>query len=118
MPFTDVPILFVSALTKQRLLKALEATVEVFENRKQRIPTSKFNDYMLKVIEGYPPPATKGKYVKIKYCMQLPTATPQFVFFANLPQYVKEPYKRFLENKIRENWDLSGVPIDIYIREK
>lgn len=117
-PFTDVPILFVSALTKQRLLKALEASVQVFENRKQRIPTSKFNDYMLKVIEGYPPPALKGKYVKIKYCMQLPTPTPQFVFFANLPQYVKEPYKRFLENKIRENWDFSGVPIDIYIREK
>ena len=118
MPFVDVPILFVSALTKQRLLKALEATVQVFENRKQRIPTSKFNDYMLKVIEGYPPPALKGKYVKIKYCMQLPTPTPQFVFFANLPQYVKEAYKRFLENKIRENWDFSGVPMDIYIREK
>ena len=118
MPFVDVPILFVSALTKQRLLKALEATVQVFENRKQRIPTSKFNDYMLKVIEGYPPPALKGKYVKIKYCMQLPTPTPQFVFFANLPQYVKEAYKRFLENKIRENWDFSGVPIDIYISEK
>ncbi|HPJ10077.1 MAG TPA: ribosome biogenesis GTPase Der [Flavobacterium sp.] len=117
-PFTDVPILFVSALTKQRLLKALEASVQVFENRKQRIPTSKFNDYMLKVIEGYPPPALKGKYVKIKYCMQLPTPTPQFVFFANLPQYVKDPYKRFLENKIREHWDFSGVPIDIYIREK
>jgi GTP-binding protein len=118
MPFIDVPILFVSALTKQRLLKALETTVKVFENRSQRIPTSKFNDYMLKVIEGYPPPALKGKYVKIKYCMQLPTPTPQFVFFANLPQYVKEAYKRFLENKIRENWDFSGVPIDIYIREK
>ncbi len=117
-PFTDVPILFVSALTKQRLLKALEAAVQVFENRKQRIPTSKFNDYMLKVIEGYPPPSLKGKYVKIKYCMQLPTPTPQFVFFANLPQYVKDPYKRFLENKIRENWDFAGVPIDIYIREK
>ena len=118
MPFTDVPILFVSALTKQRLLKALEMTVQVFENKKQRIATSKFNDYMLKVIEGYPPPALKGKYVKIKYCMQLPTPTPQFVFFANLPQYVKEPYKRFLENKIREKWDFSGVPIDVYIREK
>ena len=118
MPFTDVPILFVSASTKQRLLKALEATVQVFENRKQRIATSKFNEYMLKVIEAYPPPATKGKYVKIKYCMQLPTLTPQFVFFANMPQYVKEPYKRYLENKIRENWDFSGVPIDIYIREK
>jgi GTP-binding protein len=118
MPFTDVPILFVSALTKQRLLKALEATVKVYESRSQRIPTSKFNDFMLKVIESYPPPALKGKYVKIKYCMQLPTPTPQFVFFANLPQYVKDPYKRFLENKIREKWDFSGVPIDIYIREK
>lgn len=117
-PFTDVPILFVSALTKQRLLKALEASVRVFESRKQRIPTSKFNDHMLKLIENFPPPALKGKYVKIKYCMQLPTPTPQFVFFANLPQYVKDPYKRFLENKIRENWDFSGVPIDIYIREK
>jgi GTPase len=117
-PFVDVPILFISALTKQRLLKALEATVKVFENRSQRISTSKFNDYMLKIIENYPPPALKGKFVKIKYCMQLPTPTPQFVFFANLPQYVKEAYKRFLENKIRENWDFSGVPIDIYIREK
>jgi GTP-binding protein len=117
-PFTDVTILFVSALTKQRLLKALEETVKVFESRKQRIPTSKFNDYMLKVIENSPPPALKGKYVKIKYCMQLPTPTPQFVFFANLPQYVKDAYKRFLENKIREHWDFAGVPIDIYIREK
>ncbi len=117
-PFTDVPILFVSAITKQRLLKALEETVKVFENRAQRISTSKFNDYMLKIIENHPPPALKGKHVKIKYCMQLPTPTPQFVFFANLPQYVKEAYKRFLENKIRENWDFSGVPIDIYIREK
>ena len=117
-PFVDVPILFISALTKQRLLKALEASVKVFENRSQRISTSKFNDYMLKIIENHPPPALKGKFVKIKYCMQLPTPTPQFVFFANLPQYVKEAYKRFLENKIRENWDFSGVPIDIYIREK
>ncbi|MEC4049656.1 ribosome biogenesis GTPase Der [Flavobacterium sp. SUN046] len=117
-PFTDVPILFVSALTKQRLLKALETTVQVYESRKQRISTSKFNDYMLKLIENFPPPALKGKYVKIKYCMQLPTPTPQFVFFANLPQYVKEPYKRYLENQIRANWDFSGVPIDIYIREK
>lgn len=117
-PFTDVPIIFGSALTKQRLLKVLETTVQVFENRRQRIPTSKFNDFMLKLIENHPPPALKGKYVKIKYCMQLPTPTPQFVFFANLPQYVQEAYKRFLENKIRENWDFSGVPIDIYMREK
>jgi GTP-binding protein len=113
-----VPILFISALTKQRLLKALEAAVTVYENRKQRIATSKFNEYMLDLIERFPPPALKGKYIKIKYCMQLPTPVPQFVFFANLPQYVKDPYKRFLENKIRENWNFSGVPIDIYIRDK
>lgn len=118
MPFTDVPILFVSALTKQRLLKALEMAVKVFENRKQRVATSKLNDLMLPIIEATPPPALKGKYVKIKYCMQLPTPTPQFVFFANLPQYVKEPYKRFIENKLRENFDFSGVPIDIYFRQK
>lgn len=117
-PFIDVPILFISVTSKQRLLKALEAAVEVFENRKRRIPTSKFNEFMLDVIQKFPPPATKGKYVKIKYCMQLPTPVPQFVFFANLPQYVKEPYKRFLENKIREQYNFSGVPIDIYIREK
>ncbi|NUY81809.1 ribosome biogenesis GTPase Der [Flavobacterium sp. MAH-1] len=117
-PFTDVPIIFTSATTKQRLLKALETAVGVFESRKQRISTSKFNEHMLKIIEHMPPPALKGKYVKIKYCMQLPTPMPQFVFFANLPQYVKDPYKRFLENKIREKWDFSGVPIDIYIREK
>jgi len=117
-PITDVPILFISVTSKHRLLKALETAVEVFENRKRRIPTSKFNEFMLDVIQKFPPPATKGKYVKIKYCMQLPTPVPQFVFFANLPQYVKEPYKRFLENKIREQYNFSGVPIDIYIREK
>ncbi len=117
-PFTDVPILFVSALTKQRLLKALETAVEVFENRKQRIATSKLNETMLPIIENMPPPALKGKYVKIKFCMQLPTPTPQFVFFCNLPQYVKEPYKRFLENKMREIYNFSGVPIDIYFRQK
>jgi GTP-binding protein len=117
-PFTDVPILFVSALEKQRLLKGLETAVEVFENRKQKVPTSKFNDLMLPIIENQPPPALKGKYVKIKYCMQLPTPVPQFVFFANLPQYVKDPYKRFIENKLRENYNFSGVPIDIYFRQK
>jgi GTP-binding protein len=117
-PFTDVPILFVSALTKQRLLKALETAVEVFENRKQRISTSKFNEMMLPIIERMPPPALKGKYVKIKYCMQLPTPTPQFVFFANLPQYVKDPYKRFIENQLRQNYNFSGVPIEIYFRQK
>lgn len=117
-PFTDVPILFVSALTKQRLLKALETSVHVFESRKQRIATSKLNEIMLPIIENMPPPALKGKYVKIKFCMQLPTPTPQFVFFCNLPQYVKEPYKRFLENKMREIFDFNGVPIDIYFRQK
>ena len=117
-PFTDVPILFVSALTKQRLLKALETAVHVYESRKNRIPTSKFNEVMLPIIERNPPPALKGKYVKIKYCMQLPTAIPQFVFFANLPQYVKDPYKRYLENKLREIYDFQGVPIDIYFRQK
>ena len=117
-PFTDVPILFISVLKKQRLLKGLELAIEVHENRKQRIATSKFNEYMLGIIEKFPPPATKGKYVKIKYCMQLPTPVPQFVFFANLPQYVKEAYKRFLENKLREKYNFTGVPIDIYIREK
>ncbi|AWH85108.1 ribosome biogenesis GTPase Der [Flavobacterium album] len=117
-PFTDVPILFVSALTKQRLLKALETAVDVFENRKQRIATSKLNETMLPIIENNPPPALKGKYVKIKFCMQLPTPTPQFVFFCNLPQYVKDPYKRFLENKMREIYNFEGVPIDIYFRQK
>jgi GTP-binding protein len=117
-PFTDVPILFVSALTKQRLLKALETAVEVFENRKQRISTSKLNEVMLPITEAMPPPALKGKYVKIKFCMQLPTPTPQFVFFCNMPQYVKEPYKRFLENKMREIYNFEGVPIDIYFRQK
>ncbi|MEL1243443.1 ribosome biogenesis GTPase Der [Flavobacterium sp. DGU11] len=117
-PFTDVPILFVSAITKQRLLKALETAVEVFENRKQRIATSKLNEVMLPIVEAMPPPALKGKYVKIKFCMQLPTPTPQFVFFCNMPQYVKEPYKRFLENKMREIYNFEGVPIDIYFRQK
>ena len=117
-PFTDVPILFVSALTKQRLLKALETAVEVYENRKQRIATSKLNETMLPIIEHNPPPAFKGKYIKIKYCMQLPTPVPQFVFFANLPQYIKDPYKRFVENKLREIYNFEGVPIEIYFRQK
>jgi len=117
-PFTDVPILFVSALTKQRLLKALEAAVQVYENRKQRIATSKLNETLLPIVEHNPPPAIKGKYIKIKYCMQLPTPVPQFVFFANLPQYIKDPYKRYIENKLREIYDFEGVPIDIYFRQK
>ncbi|CAA0204983.1 ribosome biogenesis GTPase Der [Tenacibaculum maritimum] len=117
-PFTDVPIVFISALTKQRLFKAIETAVEVFENRKRRIQTSKFNEAMLEIIEHYPPPATKGKFIKIKYCMQLPTKTPQFAFFANLPQYVRDPYKRFIENKLRELYNFTGVPISIYFRQK
>ena len=117
-PFTDVPIVFISALTKQRLFKAIETAVEVFENRKNRIPTSKFNDVMLDIVKNYPPPAIKGKFVKIKYCMQLPTQTPQFAFFCNLPQYVRDPYKRFIENKLREIYNFSGVPITIYFRQK
>ncbi|MHC5201857.1 ribosome biogenesis GTPase Der [Myroides sp. LJL119] len=117
-PFTDVPIIFTSTITKQRLLKALETAVEVFENRKQRISTSKFNEAMLPIVEHTPPPAIKGKYIKIKYCMQLPTPTPQFVFFANLPQYIKDPYKRFIENKLRDIYNFEGVPIDIYFRQK
>ena len=117
-PFTDVPVVFISALTKQRIFKAIETAVEVFENRKKRIPTSKLNDTMLEIIKQNPPPATKGKYVKIKYCMQLPTRAPQFAFFANLPQYVKDPYKRFVENQLREHFDFTGVPITIYFRQK
>ncbi len=117
-PFTDVPIIFTSTVTKQRLLKALETAVQVYENRKNRISTSKFNETMLPIIEHTPPPAIKGKYIKVKYCMQLPTASPQFVFFANLPQYIKDPYRRFVENKLREIFDFNGVPIDIYFRQK
>jgi GTP-binding protein len=117
-PFTDVPIIFISTLTKQRIFKAIETAVEVFENRKKRIPTSKLNETMLEIVKQHSPPAYKGKFVKIKYCMQLPTPTPQFVFFCNLPQYIREPYKRFVENKLRELYDFSGVPIVIYFRQK
>lgn len=118
-PFTDFPVLFISAVTKQRIFKVLETAREVYENRKKRIPTAKLNEVLLPIIEHTPPPAWKGKYVKIKYITQLPAgAVPSFVFFCNLPQWIKEPYKRFLENKIRENWDFTGTPINIYIREK
>lgn len=117
-PFTDVPIVFISTLTKQRIYKAIETAVSVFENRKRRVSTSKLNDTMLEIIKQNPPPATKGKYIKIKFCTQLPTRTPQFAFFANLPQYVKEPYKRFVENKLREHFNFSGVPITVYFRQK
>ncbi|MGF1554622.1 ribosome biogenesis GTPase Der [Paucihalobacter sp.] len=117
-PFTDVPIIFISALTKQRIFKAIETAVEVYKNKSKNIKTSVLNDVMLPIIENNPPPALKGKYVKIKYITQLPTPQPQFAFFCNLPQYVKEPYKRFLENKLREQFDFHGVPISIYMRKK
>ena len=116
--FSDVPILFISALTKQRILKAVETAMEVNQNRSKRIKTSKLNEIMLPIIEDTPPPALKGKYIKIKYCTQLPTVTPQFAFFCNLPQYVKEPYKRFIENQLRKNFDFKGVPIEVYFRQK
>ena len=118
-PFTDFPIVFASALTKQRIFKVLEEAKEVYKARTNRVPTARLNEEMLPLIEAYPPPSNKGKYIKIKYCTQLPnTQVPSFVFFANLPQYVKEPYKRFLENKMREKWNFSGTPINIYIRQK
>lgn len=117
-PFEDVPILFISVMTKQRIYKAIETAVNVYKNRSKKIVTRKLNDVMLPIIEKTPPPSIKGKYVKIKFCTQLPTPYPQFAFFCNLPQYVKDPYKRFLENKIRENFDFTGVPITIFMRKK
>ena len=118
-PFTDFPIIFASALTKQRIFRVLEVAKEVYMARKRHVSTSKLNEEMLPLIEAYPPPSMKGKYIKIKYCAQLPnTQIPSFVFYANLPQYVKEPYKRFLENKIRERWNFLGTPINIFIRQK
>lgn len=118
-PFTDFPIIFASALTKQRIFKVLEEAKNVYQHRTTRVVTARLNEEMLPVIEATPPPSNKGKYIKIKYCMQLPdTRIPSFVFFANLPQYIKEPYKRFLENQIRERWNFSGTPINIFIRQK
>ncbi len=117
-PFTDVPVLFISVLNKQRIFKAIETALEVHQNRAKKVPTSKLNDVMLPIIEAYPPPATKGKYIKIKYITQINGVAPMFAFFCNLPQYIKEPYKRFLENKLRENFNFSGVPIQIYFRQK
>lgn len=118
-PFTDFPILFISALTKQRIFKVLETAKQVYENRHRRVSTAKLNETLLPIIENYPPPAWKGKYIKIKYITQLPIEhVPSFAFFCNLPQWVKEPYKRFLENKIRENWNFTGTPVNIFIREK
>lgn len=117
-PLKDIPVIFTSVLTKQRVFKAMEAAVEVFHNRQQKISTSKLNQVLLPILEKYPPPATKGKYIKIKYVTQLPTHYPCFAFFCNLPQYVKEPYMRFVENQIRANWNFSGVPMKIYFRKK
>lgn len=118
-PFVDFPIIFTSAVTKQRVFKVLETAKEVYLNSKTKISTAKFNEEMLPIIEAYPPPSIKGKYIKIKYCMQLhDTRVPSFLFFANLPQYVREPYKRFLENKIRALWNFTGVPMNIFIRQK
>ena len=118
-PFVDFPIIFASALTKQRIFKVLEMANQVYLNRTARVGTTKLNEVMLPLIEAFPPPSIKGKYIKIKYCSQLPnTQIPSFVFYANLPQYVKEPYKRFLENKIRENWSMHGCPINIFVRQK
>jgi len=118
-PFTDFPIIFGSALTKQRILKVMDLAKEVYVNKKRRVPTSKLNEVLLPIIERTPPPANKGKYIKVKYITQLPnTQVPSFVFFCNLPQWIKEPYKRFIENRMRENWDFSGTPINIFFREK
>ncbi len=117
-PFTDVPIIFISALEKQRIYRAIETAVEVYQNRSKRVPTHKLNDVMLPLIEHYPPPSLKGKYVKIKFCTQLPGHYPQFAFFCNLPQYVKDPYKRYLENQLRKNFNFEGVPVTIFMRKK
>ena len=117
-PFTDVPIVFISTLEKQRIYKAIETAVEVYQNRSKRVPTHKLNDVMLPLIEHYPPPSLKGKYVKIKFCTQLPGHYPQFAFFCNLPQYVKDPYKRYLENQLRKNFNFEGVPVTIFMRKK
>ena len=117
-PFTDVPIIFTSVTEKQRIFKVVEAAMEVHKNKTKKIPTSKLNEVMLNVIENYPPPAVKGKYIKIKYATQLPGRAPMFAFFCNLPQYIKDPYKRYIENKLRENFNFTGVPIQVYFRQK
>jgi GTP-binding protein len=118
MPFKDVPVIFVSAMNKVRIHRVIETAMEVFNNRRQKIATSVLNEVMLKVIEDYPPPALKGKFIKIKFVTQLPTHAPSFAFFCNFPQYVKEPYKRYLENQIRQHFKFTGVPIQIFMRKK
>jgi len=117
-PFTDVPIIFTSVTEKQRIMKVVEAAGKVFENKTKKISTSKLNDVMLPIIQNFPPPATKGKYIKTKCVTQINGRSPMFAFFCNLPQYVKDPYKRFIENKLRENFDFEGVPVEIYFRQK
>jgi GTP-binding protein len=117
-PFTDVPIVFTSNLKKQRIFKALEAALMVYKNRSKKISTSKLNDFLLPIMDRQPPPTYKGKYVRIKYVTQLPSQTPTFAFYCNLPQYVKDPYKRFLENKIRDEFELSGVSLRLFFRKK
>ena len=117
-PFTDYPVLFISAINKQRIHKVLELIEQVNQNRNRKISTSELNEVMLGIINNNPPPPLKGKYVKIKYVTQLPVYTPTFAFFCNLPQYVKDPYKRYLENRMREKFDFSGVPIRLFFRKK
>ena len=117
-PFSDVPIIFTSVLNKQRIMDVLQTAMRVYHSRARRIPTSELNEYLLPIIEETPPPSTKGKYIRIKYVTQLSSPTPVFAFFVNLPQYIKEGYRRYLENKIRERWDFQGVPIQIFFRQK
>ncbi|MCQ2264406.1 MAG: ribosome biogenesis GTPase Der, partial [Bacteroidales bacterium] len=117
-PFDDVPIIFTSVINKQRIYKVLETAVQIHKNRQLRIPTSELNDYLLPIIQNTPPPIYRDKLVRIKFVTQLPTAVPSFAFFCNLPQYVRDSYKRFLENRIREHWNFQGVPIEIYFRQK
>ena len=117
-PFNDLPIIFTSVINKQRIMDVLDAAAHVCENYSRKIPTSKLNEEMLPEIENYPPPAWKGKYIKIKYITQLPTRSPSFAFFCNLPQYIREPYRRFLENKLRSKFDFLGCPVHIFLRQK
>jgi GTP-binding protein len=117
-PFTDYPVLFISAKTRQRIHNVLELIMKVYENRRRKISTSQLNEVMLPLIESTPPPALKGKHIKIKYITQLPSAYPTFAFFCNFPQYIKDPYRRFIENRMRENFELSGAPVKIYFRKK
>ena len=117
-PFSDIPVIFTSVIKKQRILDVLDAAAKVWDNYSRKIPTSALNEVMLEEIENYPPPSTKGKFIKIKYITQLPTACPSFAFFCNLPQYIGAPYKRFLENKLRSHFDFTGCPIRIFMRQK